>query len=97
MCANTIDGGFNEIYQEWRAAGRIGPLELRIVKRGAFNEVVTSAVSKGASAVQYKILRCIKSPSVTLEILNAAVVATFKSQLKFSDHAPRGSSLALRS
>ncbi|CAK9862846.1 unnamed protein product [Sphagnum jensenii] len=97
MCANTIDGGFNEIYQEWRAAGRIGPLELHIVKRGAFNKVVTSAVSKGASALQYKIPRCIKPPSATLEILNAAVVATFKSQLKFSDHAPRGSSLALRS
>ncbi len=81
-CTNTLDLSFNPRYRRWRNEGQIGPLELRIVKEGAFNQLMDSAVSRGTSSSQYKTPRHVKSPSSALEILDAAVVATFKSHAK---------------
>ncbi|CAK9208572.1 unnamed protein product [Sphagnum troendelagicum] len=78
-CTNTLDLSFNPRYRRWRNEGQIGPLELRIVTEGAFKQLMDSAVSRGTSSSQYKTPRHVKSPSSALEILDAAVVATFKS------------------
>jgi auxin responsive GH3 family protein len=81
-CANTLDIGFNHLYKKWRAAGQIGALELRILKEGSFEQLMTMAVlGRGISPGQYKTPRCIEAPSV-LETLNSLVVATFQSHEK---------------
>lgn len=78
-CANTLDAGFSFAYQNQRRTDYIGPLELRIVKEGTFEQKMSNAaVMRGASPSQYKTPRCI-SNSQALEVLKQWTVASFHS------------------
>ncbi|OEL26652.1 putative indole-3-acetic acid-amido synthetase GH3.8 [Dichanthelium oligosanthes] len=51
-----MEEALNSVYREGRVTvGSIGPLEVRVVRPGTFEELADFAVSSGASIVQYKV------------------------------------------
>jgi auxin responsive GH3 family protein len=78
-------------YREGRvAAGCIGPLEIRVVRPGTFDEVADYAVSRGASVGQYRVPRCVTVPAI-VELLDSRVVSSH-----FSPSLPHWDSAALQ-
>jgi len=65
-CCLEMEEALSYSYREGRVAtGSIGPLEIRVVRPGTFEEVVDYAViSRGASLRQYKVLRCVTVPAI---------------------------------
>ncbi|KAI4369845.1 hypothetical protein MLD38_018246 [Melastoma candidum] len=61
-----------------RKVGVIGVLELRVLRRGAFQKVLDYYLGLGAAVSQYKMLRCV-SPSkrAVLQILSGEVVKSY--------------------
>jgi hypothetical protein len=56
------DGAWPEadtVYRQARNGDAIGPLEIRVVRGGTFEEVRDNAISRGASIDQYKTPRCL--------------------------------------
>lgn len=60
----------------------IGPLEIRIVKNGAFEDLMDYAISRNASINQYKVPRCVNLTAI-VELLDACIVSVY-----FSPAAP---------
>uniref|UniRef100_A0A0D9XPW1 Uncharacterized protein n=1 Tax=Leersia perrieri TaxID=77586 RepID=A0A0D9XPW1_9ORYZ len=59
-CCDELDRAFaDEGYVQSRKTRAIGPLELRILRRGTFQEVLRHYVAGGSSAGQFKLPRCI--------------------------------------
>ncbi|CAN6477806.1 unnamed protein product [Victoria cruziana] len=82
-CCFTIEESLSSVYRSLRAYyKRIDPLEIKLVKSGTFHELMEHAVSRGASAAQYKPPKCVKSAWI-LEKLEAKVVSAH-----FSPSAP---------
>ncbi|KAM3754066.1 hypothetical protein ACB098_03G139500 [Castanea mollissima] len=54
----------------------VGPLEIRVVEPGTFEELMDFFIDQGASINQYKTPRCIKSEGA-LKLLNSHVKASF--------------------
>ncbi|CAO2147546.1 unnamed protein product [Urochloa humidicola] len=53
-CCLKMEEALNWVYREGRVAhGSVGPLEIRVVQTGTFEELADLAVSRGASAGQY--------------------------------------------
>eukprot|EP01018_Ginkgo_biloba_P003026 Gb_33150 [translate_table: standard] len=79
-CCLTIEESLNTVYRQGRVADKsIGPLELKLVEPGTFDELMDYALSRGASINQYKAPRCVKfAPMV--ELLNSRVIATYFSR-----------------
>ncbi|ONK55644.1 uncharacterized protein A4U43_UnF620 [Asparagus officinalis] len=75
-CCSEMEDGFNELYKNLRMNGKVGTLEIRVVRGGTFAELMDSAVSRGASIAQYKVPRCIRVPYM-LDILNRRVVSSY--------------------
>ncbi|KAL1370871.1 hypothetical protein HN51_001058 [Arachis hypogaea] len=74
-CCLAMEESLNSVYRQGRVADRsIGPLEIRVVKSGTFEELMDYAISKGASINQYKVPRCVSFTPLT-EILNSRVVS----------------------
>ena len=65
-CCLEMEEALSYSYREGRVAtGSIGPLEIRVVRPGTFEEVVDYAVvSHGASLRQYKVPRCVTVPAI---------------------------------
>ncbi|XP_047976632.1 probable indole-3-acetic acid-amido synthetase GH3.1 [Salvia hispanica] len=85
-CCLAMEEEFNSVYRQGRAAdGSIGPLEIRLVRSGTFEELMDYALSKGASINQYKVPRCVTSAPI-LELLDSRVVS-----IHFSPAPPRWS------
>ncbi|CAA0830959.1 Probable indole-3-acetic acid-amido synthetase GH3.1, partial [Striga hermonthica] len=59
QCCLVMEESFNSVYRMLRESS-IGPLELRVVKNGTFEEMMEHAVSRGASVSQYKVPRCVR-------------------------------------
>ncbi|PON99921.1 GH3-like hormone conjugating enzyme [Trema orientale] len=75
----------NSVYKEVRVADKsIGPLEIRVVKNGTFEELMDYAISRGSSMSQYKVPRCVSSVLPIIELLDSKVVS-----LHFSPAAPQ--------
>ncbi|KAF1889328.1 hypothetical protein Lal_00024651 [Lupinus albus] len=74
-CCNCLDKSFvDPAYVYSRKANHIGPLELRVVKRGTFQKIPELFVEVGASVSQFKIPRCVPPANTKLlQILNANV------------------------
>ncbi|CAL0318067.1 unnamed protein product [Lupinus luteus] len=74
-CCNCLDKSFTETgYITSRKTNDIGPLELRVVKRGTFHKILESAVGRGGGASQFKTPRCVPSTNTqVLQILNENV------------------------
>ncbi|XP_054808307.1 probable indole-3-acetic acid-amido synthetase GH3.1 [Prosopis cineraria] len=82
-CCLVMEESLNAMYRQGRVADRsIGPLEIRVVKNGTFEELMDYAISRGASISQYKAPRCVSSTPI-LELLDSRVVS-----VHFSPAAP---------
>ncbi|XP_078430299.1 putative indole-3-acetic acid-amido synthetase GH3.1 [Wolffia australiana] len=85
-CCLEMEESLNVVYRQSRAAdGSIGPLEIRVVKGGTFEEVMDYAISRGASINQYKAPRCVSAKPI-LELLDSRVLSCH-----FSPRAPKWS------
>lgn len=79
QCCSTVEESLDSVYRRCRKDNSIGPLEIRVVKHGAFDALMDFSVSQGSSVNQYKTPRCIKSKEA-IEILDSRVVGRFFSQ-----------------
>lgn len=82
-CCLAMEESLNSVYRQGRVADNsIGPLEIRVVKSGTFEELMDYAISRGASINQYKVPRCVSFPPI-MELLDSRVVS-----VHFSPAAP---------
>ncbi|CAL5324590.1 unnamed protein product [Camellia sinensis] len=83
QCCLAMEESMNSVYRQGRVADNsIGPLEIRVVKTGTFEELMDYAISRGASINQYKVPRCV-SFTPTMELLDSRVMSAH-----FSPSAP---------
>lgn len=76
-CCIAVEEALDYVYRRCRTYDKsVGPLEIRVVKRGTFELLMDHCISQGGSINQYKTPRCIQSGSA-LELLNAEVVECF--------------------
>ncbi|KAG9154653.1 hypothetical protein Leryth_021159 [Lithospermum erythrorhizon] len=74
-CCLTMEESLNSVYRQGRVADHsIGPLEIRVVKNGTFEEVMDYAISRGASINQYKAPRCVNFTPI-MELLDSRLVS----------------------
>ncbi|KAL5979719.1 hypothetical protein ACLOJK_019630 [Asimina triloba] len=79
-CCREVEESLDAVYRRSRAHDKsIGPLEIRVVKHGAFDALMDFCLSQGSSVNQYKTPRCIKSKGA-LEVLEMRVVGKFFSR-----------------
>ncbi|GLT46765.1 hypothetical protein SLA2020_204950 [Shorea laevis] len=75
QCCLAMEESLNTVYRQSRVADNsIGPLEIRIVKNGTFEELMDYAISRGASINQYKVPRCVSFTPI-MELLDSRVVS----------------------
>ncbi|KAK9176680.1 hypothetical protein WN944_028699 [Citrus x changshan-huyou] len=73
QCCLAMEESLDSAYREARVVDKtIGPLEIRLVKTGTFEELMDYAISRGASINQYKVARCVSSTSI-LKLLDSRV------------------------
>ncbi|KAE9614265.1 putative GH3 family protein [Lupinus albus] len=86
-CCLTMEESLNSVYRQGRVSDNsIGPLEIRVVKNGTFEELMDYAISRGASINQYKVPRCVSFTPI-MELLDSRVVS-----VHFSPAAPHWTS-----
>ncbi|KAH1082374.1 hypothetical protein J1N35_022135 [Gossypium stocksii] len=73
-CCFQMEESLNAVYRQCRVADSIGPLEIRVVKNGTFEELMDYAISRGASINQYKVPRCVSFTPI-MELLDSRVVS----------------------
>ena len=72
----TMEENLNSVYRQGRAADKsIGPLAIKIVESGTFEELMDYALSRGASINQYKAPRCVTFAPI-VELLSSRVMAS---------------------
>lgn len=82
-CCLAMEESLNSVYRQGRVADNsIGPLEIRVVKNGTFEELMDYAISRGASINQYKAPRCVNFSPI-MELLDSRVFS-----VHFSPSAP---------
>lgn len=75
QCCLAMEESLNSVYRQCRVADNsIGPLEIRVVKSGTFEELMDYAISRGASINQYKVPRCVNFTPI-MELLDSRVVS----------------------
>jgi auxin responsive GH3 family protein len=75
-CCLEMEEALSAVYRQGRVTdGSIGPLEIRVVRPGTFEEVMDLAVSCGTSIGQYKLPRCVTLPCM-VELLDSRVVSS---------------------
>ncbi|CAA2986111.1 Hypothetical predicted protein [Olea europaea subsp. europaea] len=75
QCCLVMEESLNSVYRQCRVADNsIGPLEIRVVKSGTFEELMDYAISRGASINQYKVPRCVTFTPV-MELLDSRVIS----------------------
>ncbi|CAN4107774.1 unnamed protein product [Withania somnifera] len=75
-CCLAMEESLNTVYRQGRVAcNSIGPLEIRVVKNGTFEELMDYAISRGASINQYKVPRCVSFAPI-LELLDSRIMST---------------------
>ncbi|GLJ32759.1 hypothetical protein SUGI_0659600 [Cryptomeria japonica] len=83
-CCLSVEESLNSVYRQGRASDKsIGPLEIRVVESGTFDQLMDYALSRGASINQYKTPRCVKFTPI-LELLNSKVTRSY-----FSPKCPK--------
>lgn len=76
QCYLAMEESLNSVYRQGRVADNsIGPLEIRVVKSGTFEELMDYAISRGASINQYKVPRCVNFTPI-MELLDSRVVSS---------------------
>lgn len=80
QCCLAMEESLNSVYRQCRVADNsIGPLEIRVVKSGTFEELMDYAISRGASINQYKVPRCVNFTPI-MELLDSRVISNHFSQ-----------------
>ncbi|XP_044490165.1 probable indole-3-acetic acid-amido synthetase GH3.1 [Mangifera indica] len=75
QCCLAMEESLNSVYRQGRVADNsIGPLEIRVVRNGTFEELMDYAISRGASINQYKVPRCVNFTPI-VELLDSRVVS----------------------
>ncbi|CAH9103645.1 unnamed protein product [Cuscuta epithymum] len=75
-CCLAMEESLNSVYRQGRVeCNSIGPLEIRVVKSGTFEELMDYAISRGASINQYKVPRCVSFAPI-MELLDSRVIST---------------------
>ncbi|KAK3012331.1 hypothetical protein RJ639_011632 [Escallonia herrerae] len=75
QCCLAMEESLNSVYRQGRVADNsIGPLEIRVVKSGTFEELMDYAITRGASINQYKVPRCVSFTPI-MELIDARVVS----------------------
>ncbi|KAK8630235.1 hypothetical protein V6N13_079038 [Hibiscus sabdariffa] len=75
-CCSRIEDSLHFTYRMYRKENIIAALEIRVVKQGTFEALMSYFVSRGASLSQYKTPVCIK-PKEALKILDSRVITKF--------------------
>ncbi|GER37910.1 auxin-responsive GH3 family protein [Striga asiatica] len=72
-CCDCLDRSFLDAgYMSSRKTGSIGPLELRVVRKGTFHKILDHYVGLGAAVSQFKTPRCVgPTNAAVLQILSA--------------------------
>lgn len=78
-CCYAVEGSLNSVYRQGRVSESIGPLEIKVVESGTFDNLMDFALSQGASINQYKTPRCVKYGPI-LELLNSKTVSNYFSR-----------------
>ncbi|CAN8272190.1 unnamed protein product [Cochlearia groenlandica] len=79
-CCLEMEESLNSVYRQCRVSDNsVGPLEIRVVKNGTFEELMDYAISRGASINQYKVPRCVNFTPI-VELLDSRVASTHFSQ-----------------
>ncbi|KAM7252517.1 hypothetical protein ACFE04_024400 [Oxalis oulophora] len=87
QCCLAMEESLSSVYRQCRVeCNSIGPLEIRVVKSGTFEELMDYAISRGASINQYKVPRCVNFTPI-MELLDSRVVSSH-----FSPALPRWTS-----
>ncbi|KAK1316791.1 putative indole-3-acetic acid-amido synthetase GH3.2 [Acorus calamus] len=73
-CCIEMEEALNAVYRQGRVGEAIGPLEVRVVRGGTFEELMDYAISRGASINQYKVPRCVSFTPI-MELLDSRVVS----------------------
>ncbi|KAF1889946.1 hypothetical protein Lal_00025276 [Lupinus albus] len=75
-CSTCLDKSFVDPgYLSSRKGNTIGPLELRVVRRGTFQKIFDHFIGMGASATQLKTPRCVPATNTkVMQILNENVL-----------------------
>lgn len=78
-CCNCLDRAFVDAgYVSSRKVNSIGPLELRILKKGTFYKILLHSLSMGNTLNQFKTPRCVGSSNKSvLQIVCNNVVKTY--------------------
>ena len=86
-CCLEMEEALNAVYRQGRNGEAIGPLEIRVVRAGTFEEVMDYAISRGASINQYKAPRCVSFGPI-IELLNSRGISKHFSPAcpKYSPH-----------
>lgn len=75
QCCLKMEESLNAVYKQARVMDQsIGPLEIRVVKNGTFEELMDYAISRGASINQYKVPRCVSFTPI-MDLLDSRVVS----------------------
>jgi auxin responsive GH3 family protein len=86
-CCLEIEEALNTVYRQSRVVdGSVGPLEIRVVRPGTFEDLMDYTISRGASINQYKTPRCVTFPPA-IKLLDSCVVSNH-----FSAALPRWTS-----
>lgn len=79
-CCFTIKECLDSVYRKGRTNDKnIGPLDIKVVRSGGFDELMSFFVSRGSSVSQYKTPRSLTNEEA-LKILKATVVSSFVSR-----------------
>lgn len=78
-CCNCLDKSFADAgYLSSRKVNTIGPLELRILRKGTFQKILNHYLAQGAAVSQFKAPRCVgPHNNMVLQILCGNVVRSF--------------------
>ncbi|GJN07056.1 hypothetical protein PR202_ga24847 [Eleusine coracana subsp. coracana] len=83
-CCLEMEEALSSVYRRKRVVDNsIGPLEIRVIRSGTFEELMDYAVSRGTSMSQYKVPRCVTENTRIIELLDSRVVSSH-----FSPMAP---------
>uniref|UniRef100_A0A0D3D343 Auxin-responsive GH3 family protein n=1 Tax=Brassica oleracea var. oleracea TaxID=109376 RepID=A0A0D3D343_BRAOL len=79
-CCFAVEECLDSVYRNGRGNDKnIGPLEIKVVRSGAFDELMSFFVSRGSSVSQFKTPRSLTNEEA-LKILEATVVSKFVSR-----------------
>ncbi|CAH8391657.1 unnamed protein product [Eruca vesicaria subsp. sativa] len=87
-CCNVVEKSLDNVYWNYRSKdGRIGALEIRVVKQGTFDSIMDIYISRGATITQYKTPICMKSDEALTVLERSVLVRVFSNTSEPSLHS----------